>query len=106
MFLLLLTAREGRVSANHLGCPSSRNVPDAPRRAHVFRTWPAPTHWCVSRSRPPGFLTTKPAIPPGFYDLAKSCGVGSLTRLAGEVRTTQPGARNAWLEGAVPGTDR
>jgi len=25
MLLFLLTAREGRLSANHLGCPSSRN---------------------------------------------------------------------------------
>jgi hypothetical protein len=31
MLLLLLTAREGRLSANQLGCPSSR----ISRRAHV-----------------------------------------------------------------------
>ena len=62
MLLFLLTAREGRLSANHLGCPSSRNS-----RCGPVRRSPAPTHSCVSRSRPATFLTTKPAISRVFY---------------------------------------
>jgi len=36
MLLFLLTAREGRVSANHLGCPSSRKL-DAGLRSYSSR---------------------------------------------------------------------
>ena len=49
---------EGRVSANQLGCPSSRS---SQTQFHV-RIRPAPPYSCVSRSRPKPFLTTKPAI--------------------------------------------
>ena len=74
MLLFLLTAREGRVSANHLGCPSSRNS----RRSFVRLALASSgdpnelTHdalrcICVSRhSRPEPFLT-KPAIVRVFY---------------------------------------
>jgi hypothetical protein len=37
MLLFLLTAREGRVSANHLGCPSSPNPQTRPRSPYVPR---------------------------------------------------------------------
>jgi hypothetical protein len=75
MLLLLLTAREGRVSANHLGCPSSRSS----RRAHVHPR-PAPPHSCVSRSRPEAFLTTKPAILRVFY-IGTNSHYGALARV-------------------------
>jgi hypothetical protein len=37
MLLFLLTAREGRVSTNHLGCPSSPNPQTRPRSPYVPR---------------------------------------------------------------------
>ena len=48
MLLFLLTAREGRVSANQLGCPSSRSS----RRAHVRPTYRAAAFVCLAL--PPG----------------------------------------------------
>ena len=38
MFLLLLTAREDRVSANHLRCPSSHNPQTRPRSSTARAT--------------------------------------------------------------------
>ena len=63
MLMLLLTAREGRLSANQPGCPSSRSSQTRP----TLRPRPAPTHSCVSRFRPAVFLTTKSAILRAFY---------------------------------------
>jgi len=51
MLMLLLTAREGRLSANQLGCPSSRS----PRRGPTFPSSRAAAFVClaiVSRSFP------------------------------------------------------
>jgi hypothetical protein len=63
MLLFLLTAREGRLSANRFGCSV---IAQFPRRAYV-RPGPAPPHPCVSRSRPASIPTTKSAILRVFY---------------------------------------
>jgi hypothetical protein len=49
MLLFLLTAREGRVSANRFAGSSSRSPQTRP---HVNRTRPAPPYLCVSCCRP------------------------------------------------------
>jgi len=60
--MLLLTVREGRLSANHLGL----SVLEVPRRGPVFPR-PAPPHSCASHSRRAAIPTTKPAILRVFY---------------------------------------
>ena len=63
MVLFWLTAREGRVSANQFGCPSSRNSQTRPTFVHVPRR-----RTRVPRSpRPAAIPSTKPAIPRVFY---------------------------------------
>ena len=60
--MLLLTVREGRLSANHLGL----SFLEVPRRGPVFPR-PAPPHSCASHSRRAAIPTTKPAILRVFY---------------------------------------
>ena len=57
MFLFLLTARGGRLSANY----SARRHRSIPQTRHV-RILPAPVDLCVSGLSPSDFPDTKPAI--------------------------------------------
>lgn len=63
MLLFLLTAREGRLSAN----PPRLSVIAQFQTRHAPRTRPAPSHSCASHSPPTAFPATKPATSRVLY---------------------------------------
>ena len=63
MLLFLLTAREGRVSANQLGCPVIAQFQTLPTFAHVPRRRIRVSRAPAQRAIP----TTKPAVLRVFY---------------------------------------
>ena len=76
MLLFLLTAREGRVSANQLGCPVIAQFQTLPTFAHVPRRRIRVSRAPAQRAIP----TTKPAVLRVFY-IGTNSGWGALLTL-------------------------
>ncbi len=104
MLLFLLTAREGRLSAN----PPRLSVIAQFQTRHAPRTRPAPSHSCASHSPPAAFPATKPATSRILYSGTNSRVAQAPERLLAArdggltyVRQDTP----TWLEHALLGTE-